>query len=177
MDIQTNPELDHLLAHRAKGKTFCFVSGNFNIIHPGHMRFLLFAAEQADYLIVGLNDIDSSIGAYFSNGERAASLNALNFVDCVIVINNDLKKALEIIKPEVVVKGKEFELIENEELDIIQPFNGKLLFSSGEKQFSSRELVSRQANENSAINQAIQKFHQRYHLDKTHLLDLSLIHI
>jgi bifunctional ADP-heptose synthase (sugar kinase/adenylyltransferase) len=37
------------------GQTVAFVSGNFNVVHPGHLRLLRFAAEQADILVVGIN--------------------------------------------------------------------------------------------------------------------------
>lgn len=171
MNVKEKFNLEHLLSLKKQGKTLCFVSGNFNIIHPGHIRFLLFAAEQADYLVVGMHDVDASVGAYFSNDERLASLQALNFVDAVVLINHDLKDVLHRIQPNMVVKGKEFERIVNEELEFIEPFAGKLLFSSGEKQFSSRELLSQQTNESSAIHQAIQKFHQRYNLGKDNLLE------
>ena len=73
---------------RRAGKRVCFVSGNFNIIHPGHIRFLLFAKEQADILVVGLYDKSSSISAFFSNEERRSSLSALSFVDEVVLLNN-----------------------------------------------------------------------------------------
>lgn len=154
---------------KKSGQTISFVSGNFNIIHPGHLRFLLFAAEQADILVVGLYDYQWSISAYFSNDERCAALAALSCVDHVITINNDLKEVLRAMQPEVVVKGKEFEDLSNEETEVLEEVGGKLLFSSGEKQFSSRELLSRQHREDSSIHLAIQKYHQRYNLDKHQL--------
>lgn len=169
MNLKKQASLEELLALKQEGKSFSFVSGDFNIIHPGHLRFLLFAAEQADILIVGLNDRNASIGAFFENDERMAALQALNFVDCVVVVNNDLSQVLQLIKPNVVVKGKEFENINNEELEALNKFDGKLIFSSGERQFSTRELLSQQANESSAVHLAIQKYHQRYQLDKPQL--------
>ncbi|WP_339898149.1 PfkB family carbohydrate kinase [Paraglaciecola polaris] len=169
MNMNKANTLDDLLANKSSKQTVCFVSGNFNIIHPGHLRYLLFAAEQADFLVVGMHDIDASIGAYFDNEERLAALNALNCISAVIVIKNNLAQVLTELKPDYVVKGKEFENTENEEQDIIDAFGGKLIFSSGEKQFSSRELLSKQSNESSIIHQAIQKYHHRYNLNKDNL--------
>src|SRR6201985_2472216 len=40
-------------------KTIAFVSGNFNVVHPGHLRLLKFAAEQAEILVVGVNPDNS----------------------------------------------------------------------------------------------------------------------
>lgn len=93
------------------GKRICFVSGNFNIIHPGHLRFLLFAKEQADILVVGLYDKASSISAFFSNEERNSALSALSFVDEVVVLNNSLPEFISALKPDVIVKGKEWETL------------------------------------------------------------------
>jgi rfaE bifunctional protein kinase chain/domain len=169
MNMKKSNTLEDLLANKSSKQTICFVSGNFNIIHPGHLRYLLFAAEQADFLVVGMHDIDASIGAYFDNEERLAALNALNCINAVIVIKNNLAQVLTELKPDYVVKGKEFENTENEEQYIIDAFGGKLIFSSGEKQFSSRELLSKQSNESSIIHQAIQKYHQRYNLNKDKL--------
>lgn len=152
-----------------EGRSIAFVSGNFNIIHPGHIRFLSFAKEQADILVVGLLDQDSSIGAYFSNEERLEALTMLSFIDQVILIKNDLKDVLLYLKPDVVVKGKEFQSVENpEELALIE-FNGKLLFSSGEKQFSSRQLLQQQFRESSHLHVTLQKYHQRYSLNSSAL--------
>tara|TARA_R110001583_G_scaffold131271_1_gene282992 strand:+ start:2074 stop:3555 length:1482 start_codon:yes stop_codon:yes gene_type:complete len=163
-DINRFEDILHL---KKQDKTLCFVSGDFNIIHPGHIRFLMFAAEQADVLIVGLHDRDCSISAYFENEERLASLQALNFIDYVVVLHNDIHEKLLSLQPDVVVKGKEYEELENDELTTLKQYGGRLLFSSGEKQFSSRELLLNQVNEASAVHIAIQKYHRRYQLDKT----------
>jgi cytidyltransferase-like protein len=124
MNMKKSNTLEDLLANKSSKQTICFVSGNFNIIHPGHLRYLLFAAEQADFLVVGMHDIDASIGAYFDNEERLAALNALNCINAVIVIKNNLAQVLTELKPDYVVKGKEFENTENEEQYIIDAFGG-----------------------------------------------------
>ncbi|MBC7743431.1 MAG: adenylyltransferase/cytidyltransferase family protein, partial [Bdellovibrionaceae bacterium] len=41
-----------------------FVSGNFNIIHPGHIRLLIFAAKSGDFLVVGINSKGSLQDVY-----------------------------------------------------------------------------------------------------------------
>ena len=50
----TNRELPDFQKIRT-AKSIAFVSGNFNVVHPGHLRLLKFAAEQADVLVVGVN--------------------------------------------------------------------------------------------------------------------------
>ncbi|WJG10600.1 PfkB family carbohydrate kinase [Aliiglaciecola sp. LCG003] len=151
---------------KEQGKRISFVSGNFNIIHPGHLRFLLFAAEQAEVLVVGLYDKHDSISAYFENDERSLALQALNFVDEVIVVNGDRLDVIAQLQPDVLVKGKEFADSDNPEKDIVEAYGGKLIFSSGEKLFSSRELLQQQISENSKLSQKLQKFHERYDLNR-----------
>ena len=48
--------LKEIRAQAGKEKRLVFVSGTFNIVHPGHLRLLRFAAECGDYLIVGVLD-------------------------------------------------------------------------------------------------------------------------
>jgi rfaE bifunctional protein kinase chain/domain len=148
------------------GKTISFVSGNFNIIHPGHLRFLLFAKEQADILVVGLYDKHNSISAYFENEERCMALQALNFVNEVLIVNGDRLNVIGELQPDVVVKGKEFSDSDNPEKEIVESYGGKLIFSSGEKLFSSRELLQQQISENNKLSQKLQKYHERYDLNR-----------
>lgn len=165
--------IEKLLKAKQAGQSVCFVSGNFNIIHPGHLRYLLFAAEQADILVVGLYDRHESLGACFENEERLLALQALSCVDEVVVVNGDRLEFLSTIQPEVVVKGKEFSNADNPEKPIIEAYGGKLIFSSGEKLFSSRELLQQQLRKNSRITQQLQRYHERYNLGR-HTLESYL---
>ena len=49
-------EVDNVRQKAGLGKRLVFVSGNFNTIHPGHLRLLRFAAECGDFLVVGVTD-------------------------------------------------------------------------------------------------------------------------
>lgn len=150
---------------KSKGKTIGFVSGNFNIIHPGHLRFLLFAAEQADVLIVGVNDKAHSTGAYFSNEERINALQVLKFVDEVVLLKNDICEILALLQPDVVVKGKEFEHQNNIESEFLNDYSAKLVFSSGEKLFSTRDLLQKQVNKENGLHKEVQRYHRSYDLN------------
>ncbi|SHG05207.1 rfaE bifunctional protein, domain I [Marisediminitalea aggregata] len=154
--------LQHILTEKQAGKSVCFVSGNFNIIHPGHLRFLLFAAEQADMLVVGLYDRHESLSACFDNEERLLALKALTCVDEVLVVNGDRLDVIAQIQPDVIVKGKEFSKADNPEKAIVETYGGRLIFSSGEKLFSSRELLQQQLRQNSQLSQQLQRYHERY---------------
>ena len=52
MNKEIEPLVKEIRAKLKKGKKIAFVSGNFNIVHPGHVRLFNFAAECADFLVV-----------------------------------------------------------------------------------------------------------------------------
>lgn len=117
-----------------------FVYGDFNILHPGHLRLLKFAKESGDYLIVGVNsDKNSTKG--IGQDIRLESIQATSYVDEAFVLDISPVEYIQKNKPDIVVKGKEHENKENLELDIISSYGGKLLFSSGEIGFSSMDLL------------------------------------
>ena len=60
-----------------QGNLIVFVSGNFNIVHPGHLRLLKFAADCGDLLVVGINDQRSS-GTIISEQLRLENILAIN---------------------------------------------------------------------------------------------------
>jgi rfaE bifunctional protein kinase chain/domain len=123
-------------------KKVVFVSGNFYALHPGHVRLLRFAAECGTELVVGVNT--QSPGAGFPPAhERAEALRELGFVDRVVLLKNGLKAFLEELRPDIIVKGKEFEAQENPEEPIVRAYGGKILYSSGESTYSGRELLLR----------------------------------
>lgn len=114
-------------------ETCVFIYGDFNILHPGHIRFIRFAKEQGSYLVVGVNDHNSSSGAYLSNEERISALSLLDLVDAVCVIDDNLEEVLKFLHPQVVVKGNEWRHKFNPESDLIKALGTKLIFSSGER--------------------------------------------
>lgn len=117
-----------------------FVSGDFNILHPGHLRLLKFAKESGDYLIVGVNS-DKISSKSISQNIRLESVEATSYVDDAFILEYSSLEYIKTYKPDIVVKGKEHEIKDNPELDIINSYGGKLLFSSGEIGFSSIDLL------------------------------------
>lgn len=117
-----------------------FVSGNFNVIHPGHMRFLNFAASMGDCLVVGLNR-DDARGVFIEGSLRLEALSHLKIVDYAFIIPHEIEACLELLKPAVVVKGKEYEERYNREREVVESYGGRLVFSSGEVRFSSMDLL------------------------------------
>jgi len=122
-----------------------FVSGDFNILHPGHLRLLKFAKESGDYLIVGVNSDNISSNTNLLNEKfRLASVKATSYVDEAFLLNDSSYEYIKKYQPDIVVKGKEHEEKDNPELQIIQSYGGKLLFTSGEISFSSMDLLKKE---------------------------------
>lgn len=146
-DIPAEPgDEDPVLAIRrlaGLAQRLVFVSGNFNIVHPGHLRLLNFAAECGDYLIVGVKD-NSSPGAKLSQEMRLEGVRAISLVNFAFVLTESVEDFIRRLKPAVVVKGKEFEGRHNSEQSVVDRYGGKLLFSSGEVRFSSLDLLRRE---------------------------------
>ncbi|EFL89549.1 PfkB family carbohydrate kinase [Ahrensia sp. R2A130] len=125
------------------GETIAFVSGNFNIIHPGHLRLLRFASETADRLVVGLQH-DDTPGVTVPMDLRYEGLHAIAMVDEVVKLPCEAADFISVLKPDFVIKGREHLDDENDEQAIVDGYGGKLLFASGEVRFSSVQLLKRE---------------------------------
>lgn len=138
------------------GKQSVFVYGNFNVVHPGHLRLLNFAAECGDVLIVGVTR-DDTFGTIIPENLRLEGVKAISIVDYAFLMDGQVEKYIAELKPQIVVKGKEFEYSFNPEQALIESYGGKLLFSSGEVWFSSLDLLKKEfdAPGNSAIKKSI----------------------
>ena len=121
-------------------KKTVFVSGNFFVLHPGHIRLLKFASECGYRLFVGVNDTRPNKD-YPSAEERADTLRELGLVHEVIVLREGLEKYLRNLKPDLVVKGKEYEGGKNPEENWVGEWGGKLLFTSGDAAYSGSILL------------------------------------
>ena len=68
-------------------KKIAFISGNFNIIHAGHIRLFKFAKSIAENLIVGLYSDKLSNASYINENLRFDSLSELQIIDeCLIIV-------------------------------------------------------------------------------------------
>jgi rfaE bifunctional protein kinase chain/domain/rfaE bifunctional protein nucleotidyltransferase chain/domain len=137
---------------RKQGKTIVQCHGCFDIVHPGHIRYLQFARQQGDILIVSLTG-DSGISKgvqrpYIPQELRAENLAALLFVDYVY-IDPELtaEKLLHQVRPDVYVKGREYANSTDSgflaERAVVESHGGRIIFSSGEVVFSSTALIER----------------------------------
>lgn len=128
------------MAHRT-----VFVSGNFNVLHPGHLRLLRFARACGEKLIVGVrSDRIAGTAAHVPEQLRLEGVQSNSWVDEAFVMDEPVTDVIGRLRPEVVVKGKEHESAFNPELAVLEQFGGRLLFSSGETVFSSVDLLRKE---------------------------------
>ena len=148
-----------------------FVSGNFNILHPGHLRLLRFAKELGYKLIVGVySDQIAGNAALVKEHLRLDSIKSINWVDEAFIIDNSLIQVINKIQPSFIVKGKEFENQYNPEIQELEKFGGKLVFSSGEALFSSFDLIGKEFAINSSSNFRLpDEFLLRHKIDRIFL--------
>ena len=125
---------------RAEGDAICFVSGNFNILHPGHLRLFRFASQLGGRLVVGVN-ADEAEGVSGEQSLRLEDVRAIGAVHEAIALKEPPEHFIARLRPEYVVKGREHEGAQNAEQPIVDGYGGALLFSSGEVRFSSIELL------------------------------------
>ena len=122
-----------------------FVSGNFNILHPGHLRLLRFARELGDKLIVGVHSDElGGDGVHVPQELRLEGVRSNSWVSECFLVDEPVIEVIKKIKPDIVVKGKEYTGQINPELDVLKEYGGKLLFSSGQVVFSSLDLLRKE---------------------------------
>lgn len=134
-----------------KDATVVFVSGNFNILHPGHLRLLQFAAGCGDFLVVGVHGNEAP-GVTIPLDMRVDGVKALSVVDYACRLPPRLDQFLTELRPQIIVKGKEHEGADNVEQALVESYGGKLLFGSGEVRFSSLDLLEREYRESNFSN-------------------------
>ena len=133
---------------KAGTKKIVFVSGNFNILHPGHIRLLRFAKECADFLVVGVFADAVAKGAILDEESRYDSVSSNSIINHSLILDTPAAAFIQELRPDFVVKGREHESSNNPESDIIKNYNGKLIFSSGESTFSSLDLLRQEFSQN-----------------------------
>ena len=118
------------------------VSGNFNVLHPGHLRLLRFARECGGRLLVAVySDRMAGKGAHVPEQLRLEGVQSNSWVDEAFMTDEPITQVIARLRPDIVVKGKEHEAGFNTELQALELYGGRLLFSSGEAVFSSVDLL------------------------------------
>jgi D-beta-D-heptose 7-phosphate kinase/D-beta-D-heptose 1-phosphate adenosyltransferase len=135
---------------RARGETVVFTNGVFDLLHPGHVRYLQDARALGDVLIVGINS-DRSVRANKGperpvnpEGERAELLLALACVDAAAIFDEETPHAIiTLIQPDVLVKGADWGPDNIVGRDVVEARGGRVVRVRLAPGFSSTELIRR----------------------------------
>ena len=124
--------------------------GHFNIIHPGHIRYLEYARKHGSKLVVSIQGDkafrDSGRKHHFSEQDRASGVAFLHIVDQVIPLgDSSLKDVIYALKPDQLILGKEFERSRSLEMEeaksLLLKQGGLVLYHAGEIQYASSDLL------------------------------------
>ncbi len=135
---------------KSKNKKIATTNGVFDIIHPGHAKYLEDAKKLGDVLIVGVNS-DKSVKENKGdkrpvNDEksRLAVLAALESVDYVFLFGEkDPRKWLEKIKPNVHVKAGDYKMRQIIEKGVVEKHGGKIVIAKVLKGYSTTKTINR----------------------------------
>ena len=137
-------------ARRATGERVVFTNGVFDLIHPGHLRYLQHARSLGDLLIVGLNS-DASVRRNKGAGrpinpeaERAEVLGALECVDAVVLFDEDTPAdIIHAIQPDILVKGADWPADQIVGRDTVEARGGRVVRVSVEPGYSTTAIIER----------------------------------
>lgn len=167
--------LERVRVARSQALRVVHCHGCFDIVHPGHVRYLEFARRQGDLLVVSLTgDAQISKGhqrPYIPEELRAESLAALEAVDLVYVNPHPTAgELLSQLRPDVYVKGREYEASQDPgfeaERAVVCGYGGRVIFSSGDVVFSSTKLIEALGRESSLDEQRLALFCRRHNIDR-----------
>src|SRR3954462_2302355 len=137
-------------ACRAGGRRVVFTNGVFDLLHPGHVRYLQQARALGDVLVVGINT-DRSVRANKGPGrpispeaERAEIVAALECVDGVTLFDEETPHALIAdVQPDVLVKGADWAHDAIVGRDIVEARGGSVVRIAVEQEYSTTSIVRR----------------------------------
>lgn len=140
-------ELDDL---RKKGKKIAFTNGCFDILHIGHVRYLREAKKTADILVLALNS-DASVKKIkgekrplVPQEDRAEIMAALEFIDFVTIFDETTPlKLINLLKPDVLIKGGDWAEDDVVGRDEIKKWGGKLMLIPEIKGKSTTSIVDK----------------------------------
>lgn len=139
-----------VLGYRARGCRIVLTNGCFDILHVGHLSYLRQARGLGDVLIVGVNS-DDSVRRLKGDGrpvntahDRAELVAGLSCVDLVVVFPElTPRRLIELVRPDVYVKGGDYALATLPERDLVQRLGGRVEIVSHLPGRSTTGIVAR----------------------------------
>jgi rfaE bifunctional protein kinase chain/domain/rfaE bifunctional protein nucleotidyltransferase chain/domain len=149
--IRTAEQIAAAVGSRPREKKVIMCHGTFDIVHPGHVRHLLYAKSKGDILIASLT-ADAHIAKanfrpFVPQELRAFNLAALEVVDFVVIDNDPTPiRNISIIKPDYFAKGYEYTRDglhprTAEEMAAIESYGGEIIFTPGDIIYSSSHII------------------------------------
>ena len=150
--IKTVSELKQIFGQGVREHKVIMCHGSFDVVHPGHVRHLIYARSKADTLIASLTaDIHIEKGPYrpyVPEDIRALNLAALEPVDYVVIDREPTPlKLIGLLQPDYFAKG--FEYVDGglhhntqEEVRVVESYGGEVIFTPGDIVFSSSALLN-----------------------------------
>lgn len=147
---ELQPILDNL---RKERKIIVFGNGCFDILHPGHTRYLSSAKQLGDVLIVAVNT-DESMQRIKPNKkitqpyrERIEVIANLESVDYAIPLKEDTPiELLRLFKPHIHTKGTDYTLDKLPERETVESYGGRIMFVGGPKDRSTTQIIEKIVN-------------------------------
>jgi rfaE bifunctional protein nucleotidyltransferase chain/domain len=135
---------------RRAGRTVVFTNGVYDLLHPGHVRYLQAARALGDALVVGVNS-DRSVRANKGpsrpinpESERAEMIAALACVDAAIVFDEDTPhEIIGRLQPDILVKGADWAEDAIVGRDVVEARGGRVVRMPIEPGFSTTSLIER----------------------------------
>ena len=135
---------------RSAGRTIVFTNGVFDLLHPGHVRYLQSARALGEALIVGLNG-DASVRRNKGPGrpinderERAEVLAGLEAVDAVVLFDDDTPaEIIRRLQPDILVKGADWAADQIVGRDTVESRGGRVVRVTVEQGYSTSSLVQK----------------------------------
>jgi rfaE bifunctional protein nucleotidyltransferase chain/domain len=151
MRILTQPAARELVLRlRAAGRRIVFTNGVYDVVHPGHIRYLQQARSLGDALIVGVN-ADASVRRNKGpqrpinpEAERAEVVAALDCVDAVVLFDEDTPgEIIRLVEPDILVKGADWPADQIVGRDTVEARGGQVVRISVEQGYSTTSIVDR----------------------------------
>ena len=149
--IKTLEELRAIIGQHPRERKVVMCHGTFDVVHPGHIRHLIYARDKGDVLVVSLtcdaHVSKANMRPFVPEELRAMNLAVLEVVDYVVIDPNPTPvKSLDKIQPDYFVKGYEYVEGEanpktQEEKKTIESYGGEFIFTPGDIVYSSSAII------------------------------------
>jgi rfaE bifunctional protein nucleotidyltransferase chain/domain len=149
--ILSGSELDRWLARaRFKNRKIVFTNGCFDVLHRGHIDYLVRASELGDLLVIGLNT-DESVKRlkgpsrpYQDEETRAYILASMSFTSVIILFEEDTPlELIQKVRPDILVKGSDYKPVEIVGHDLVTSWGGKVQTIDLTPGFSSTQVIGK----------------------------------